>query len=100
MSSVEKQIAQIQKELMALTGNQPPNPSQIATFRVDRTTTVNEEIKTIVWDDGAPRFIQLFYLSDTSVSYIYKDGSDLKVKCFGNAGSQYVLVSLGAFSLV
>lgn len=100
MSSLEVEIANIQKELLALTGDQPPNPAQIVTFKVDRTTTVNSEVKTIVFDDGVPRFIQLFYLSDTSVSYIYQDAGQLKVKCYGLAGSQYSLVSLGSFSLV
>lgn len=100
MSNVAEQVAQIERELLALTSNQPPNPAQITTFKVTHTTAVNAEVKTIVFDDGVPRFIQLFAIAANSVSYIFEDAGQLKVKEYGMAGSTYTLVSLGAFSLV
>ena len=100
MSSVEQELADIERELMALTGNQPPNPAQVITFRQTRTPTVNDEIKTIVFEGGITRFAQVFY-EDTSTNYVYLyyEGGNLKVLA-SQAGSPYTIVSLGAFNIV
>jgi methionine synthase I (cobalamin-dependent) len=95
MSSVIDQIADIERELLALTANQPPNPAQIATFRVDYTSVGADEIKTIVFDD-VPRFIQIYGLSNQA-AYIYYSGGQLKAKII--IPSTNTLISLGAFSL-
>lgn len=100
MSSVEVQIADIERELLALTGNQPPNPRQIGTFRVDRTTTVNNEEKTIVFDDGVPKFVRAYLISGFAFVSILTDSGDLKVVVGGDAPVDYAVVSVGAFSLV
>lgn len=100
MSDLATEIADIERELLALTADQPPNPSQIVTYKVSRTTTVTDEVKTIVWDDGIPRFIQLFGIADSGVAYIYYDSGSLKVKAYGASPRTYTLVSIGAFSLV
>ena len=100
MSDVVKQVADIERELLALTANQPPNPADIVTYRVNRTTTVNDEIKTIVWTDGVPKYIQIYVTAGTGNAPILVSGADLKVFVSGNAPITYAAISLGEFSLV
>lgn len=100
MSNVVDQIASMKNELLALTGNQPPNPADIVTFKVTRTTTVNDEIKTIVWADGVKKYIEIYLISGTASLPILVSGADLKVYVSGNSPVTYTCISLGAFSLV
>ena len=100
MRSVIDQISDIEKELLALTADQPPNPAQIGTFKVSRTTTVDDEIKTIVFNDGVSQFVQTYVVSGSANAPIVVDGGALKVFVSGLAGITYVVVSLGEFSLV
>lgn len=94
MSSVEVQIADIERELLALTGNQPVNPGQIVTYRQDGVSTLDAEEKTVVFDDGIPRFLQLY--GDAILVFV---SGDIRVS-IANAGTPYTLISLGAFNLV
>lgn len=100
MSNVAKEIAEIEKELLALTGDQPPNPADIVTCKVTRVTTVNDEIKTIVWADGVPKFVNIYVTAGSGNASILVSGADLKVYVSGNAPVTYVGVSLGEFSFV
>lgn len=101
MSSLEVEIADIERELLALSGNQPPNPAQIKTYAVTRTSTVSNEVKTISFVDGSPRFTQVFASTlSTSLVNIYLQSGQLKVIAYGSAGKQYTVTSLGEFSLV
>lgn len=97
MSSVEVEIADIERELLALTADQPPNPAQITTFSVTRTSVGANEVKTIVFDASAPRWIDVYTTAD--LVYLYADSGQLKVEAV-NAGTTYTLVSLGSFSVV
>lgn len=98
--NIALQVANMERELLALSADQPPNPNQITTFKVIRTTTSDDEIRTIAFEAGAPRFIQLFQEFGNASAYIYLDGIQLKVRAQGLAGITYTLVSLGAFTLV
>lgn len=101
MPSVARQIADIERELLALTSDQPLNPSQITTFKVTRTSAVSNEVKTLVFDDGIARFTKLFNIgSAANAAYLYYDAGSLKVLAAGSPGAVYTLVSLGAFTLV
>lgn len=100
MSNIVNEIAAIEKELLALTGNQPPNPASIVTYKVTRTTTVDDEVKTIVWDDGVPRFVKVYVTDGTANAPIVVDGGDLKIFVAGAKPITYVAISLGEFSLV
>lgn len=100
MSSLEVEIADIERELLALSGNQTPNPAQIATFKVTRTTVATDEVKTIAFGDGVARFVQVYGISGAAEPYVYYVGGDLKVMAEGAPGVVYSVVSLGAFSLV
>lgn len=100
MSNVVDQIAAIERELLALTANQPPNPYSIVTYKVTRTTTVDDEVKTIQWVDGIKRFISVYVTSGTANAPILVDGSNLKIYVAGSSGITYEAISLGEFNLV
>ena len=95
MSNIETELADIERELLALTGNQPPNPAQITTFAVSGISAAPFEEKTIVFEGGDTRWIQIY--SDNAI--IYPNGSDLKVIIITN-GIPYTVISLGEFTLV
>lgn len=96
MSNVETQIADIERELLALTGDQPPNPAQITTYRVSRTTAINFEEKSIIFEDGLMRYVQVYTPAD--MVYLKYEPPYLKVQAV-TAGTTYTVVSLGAFHL-
>ncbi len=99
MDSLDSQVADIERELLALTANQPPNIRQLSIFKVVRVALVDNEIKTIAFNDGLPRFTQAYSLSDTYAQILFESGV-LKVRLNGYAGDTYAVVSLGAFDLV
>lgn len=94
------QISKIEDEILALTANQPPNPYSIVTFKVTRVTAVNDEVKTIVWDDGIPGFISVYVTSGSANAPVLVDAGQLKIFVSGNAGITYVAIALRGFSLV
>jgi hypothetical protein len=100
MTDLAKQVSTIETELLALTANQPPNPYDIVTYKVTRTTTVVDEIKTIVWDDGIAGFIEVYVTSGSANAPILVDSGQLKIFVSGASGITYVAISLRGFSLV
>jgi len=99
MDNLIDELSRIEKELVALSGNQPPNPSQIGTYRIDRTTTVLNETKTVVFS-GLPQFVQVYNRDPSSAISTEYVGGDLEINVYGAIGSSYSVVSLGEFSLV
>lgn len=100
MDSLEELIADIERELLALTGNQPPNPANIVTYKVTRTTTAVDEIKTIVWDDGIAGYIEIYVTSGSANAPILVNSGLLKVFVSGASGITYTGISLRGFSFV
>jgi hypothetical protein len=99
MDNLIDELSRIEKELVALSGNQPPNPSQIGTYRIDRTTTVLNETKTVVFS-GLPQYIQVFNTTPGSYVGIEYVGGNITINVAGSSGTTYSVVSLGDFSLV
>lgn len=99
MDNLIDELSHIEKELVALSGNQPPNPSQIGTYRIDRTTTVLNETKTVVFS-GLPQYIQVFNTTPGSYVGIEYVGGNITINVAGSSGTTYSVVSLGDFSLV
>lgn len=96
MSDLASQIADIERELLALTANQPPNPAQITIFKKTYTSNVNFETKTIYFTDGNPRWINVY----TSVwgVYLLYEVDQLKIRVV-DAGTVFTIVSLGDFTI-
>ncbi len=99
MDNLIDELSRIEKELVALSGNQPPNPSKIGTYRIDRTTTVLNETKTVVFS-GLPQYIQVFNTTPGSYVGIEYVGGNITINVAGSSGTTYSVVSLGDFSLV
>lgn len=93
MSDVVQEIARLEKELLALTGNQPPNPANLTTYRVDRTSTMDFEYRTVQFVSGTPSYLQLY--GDALLLFI---SGDIVVRA--DNGVSYTVISLGDFNLV
>lgn len=93
MNDIAKELADIEIELLKLTGNQPPNPAQITTYVVAHTPGSNQEEKTIVFESGVKQYVEVY-----GSAVIFLDSGTLKVIGF-TSGSTYRVISLGAFHL-
>ncbi len=98
MSNVVEQIAEMEKELLALTGNQPPNPNQMPLYTVTGTTTADPEIYIVVFEDGIIRVLNA-YVSTGSVIISYYLGN-LELYFYTASPIDFQAVSLGKFSLI
>ena len=98
MSNVVEQIAEMEKELLALTGNQPPNPNQMPLYTVTGTTTADPEIYIVVFEDGIIRVLNA-YVSTGSVIISYYLGN-LEIYLYSASPIDFQAVSLGKFSLI
>jgi hypothetical protein len=100
MIDVVERLAVIERELVALTGNQPPNPSQIGTFEYLITMVDTNQRYTIIFD-GTPKFFQLYSVtSNVRPSEIVFVDPHFEIELFGDVGEQVKIVSLGAFNVV
>lgn len=100
MSNLVAEIAYIEKELLKLTGNQPPNPRQIKTFIQDHSPATDLEEKAIVFEDGLAKFVQVYLVSGNASLSIVADGPNLRIVTVGTVPYTYRTVSIGAFHLV
>lgn len=99
MSNVVEQIAEMQKELLALTANQPPNPNQMPIYTVSGSSTTDPQVKTIIFDDGVIRLTKAF-AEPGGYAYISYFGGNLELYVAGSVPVDYTVVSLGKFSIV
>lgn len=99
MSNVAKQIADIERELLALTGNQPPNPNQMPLYTVTASTSSDPQLFTIVFDDSIIRLTKAFAEPGGQANIGFESG-DLKVLVGGSVPTDFTVVSMGAFTLV
>lgn len=99
MIDVSEQIAEIEKELLALTANQPPNANQMPLYTVTAVATVTPQIFTVVFDDGIIRLTKAF-TSPGNYAYVTYIGGALKISTSGTPPFNITVVSMGAFHLV
>lgn len=101
MADLAKELADIERELLALTGNQPPNPAQLATKDVISVTATNPQVVKIVTPDGIPKFTRAHVISPSNgkltMSYV---APNLEIYLYDAAPITFVVSSLGEFTLV
>ena len=98
MDSLDSQVADIERELLALTGNQPPNPNQMPLYTVTGTTTADPEIYIVVFEDGIIRVLNAYVASGGVIVSYYL--GNLELYFSGATSIDFQAVSLGKFSLV
>ncbi len=98
MDSLDSQVADIERELLALTANQPPNPNQMPLYTVTGTTSADPEIYIVVFEDGIIRVLNA-YVSTGSVIISYYLGN-LEIYLYSASPIDFQAVSLGKFSLI
>jgi hypothetical protein len=100
MDSVEKQIADIERELLALTGNQPPNPAQLQLYTVTSFTITDPQQIRIVFDDGIIRVTNAYVTTVGGIIHMSYHLGYLELYVGGTPPIDFTVVSLGSFSLV
>jgi len=99
MADLAKELADIERELLALTGNQPPNPNQMPLYTVTGSTSTDPQVYTLVFTDGIIRLTKAFAPPGAYALMSYYLGN-LQVYVAGTAPVNFTVVSLGEFSLV
>ncbi len=100
MADLAKELADIERELLALTGNQPPNPSQMQIYTVTSSTVSNPQTIKIVFDDGIIRLTNAYAITPGGLLNISFNLGNLELYIGGTAPISFVVVSLGSFHLV
>lgn len=99
MTDLAKQVADIERELLALTGNQPPNPNQMPIYTQVGITSIDPQVFNIVFDDGIIRLTKSFTSPGNYAMISYYLGN-LQVYVQGTPPVTFTVVSLGKFSIV
>ena len=99
MDSVDSQVADIERELLALTANQPPNPNQMPLYTQVGVTSSDPQVFDIVFDDGIIRLMKAFTTPGNYATLSYYLGG-MQIYVAGTPPVTFTVVSLGKFSIV
>ncbi len=99
MTDLIEEVADIERELLALTANQPPNPNQMPIYTQVGITSIDPQVFNIVFDDGIIRLTKSFTSPGNYATISYYLGN-LQVYVSGTAPVTFTVVSLGKFSIV
>jgi hypothetical protein len=99
MADLAFEIADIEKELLALTGNQPPNPNKMPIYTVSGVSASDPQVRTIVFDDGIIRLTKAF-AEPGGYAFISYVSGNLELYVAGVVPVDFTVVSLGKFTIV